>query len=380
MNIHLAFLIVMCNMLCWQGSKLLVSLFALELGTPQFYIGAIVATYALFPMLLAIYAGKLSDRLGVYIPMICGTTGVISGLLLPYLFPSIPTLFLSAAVVGASHIFYNVAMQNLVGILSTHDTRTRNYTNLTLVISIASTLGPLAAGFSIDHFGHASTYLYFAGVPLISVLILVLSRHRLKPAAVEKRTAKDKSGTSGSLLAIPPLRRILIIGAIVVTGNDLFQFYMPIYGHSVGLSASAIGVVISCFAAAAFAVRVVMPTMVKRWGEQTLMLWSVFLAAGAYLLFPLFTTAGLLAVVAFALGLSMGCSAPLALTLIHAHAPHGRSGEALGMRLTLNSFTHMAVPLLFGALGSALGVAPVFIANSMMLAGGGMLMLRPIKP
>jgi MFS family permease len=276
-------------------------------------------------------------------------------------------------------VFYNVAVQNLIGILSSSETRTRNYTNLTLVISTAGMLGPLVAGFSIDHFGYVATYLYIAGVPLISVLtVAVFARDLKRPDACE--SAAGAPAVDGkSLFAIAPLRRILIIGSIVSTGHDLFQFYMPIYGHASGLSASAIGVIMSCFSVAAFAVRVVMPYMIKRWGEQAVLMYSVFLGAVAYLLFPLFASAPLLASVAFLLGLSMGCCAPIALTLIYAYAPASRSGEALGLRLTLNNFTHMAVPLTFGALGTVLGVAPVFIANSVMLAGGGMLVLRRNK-
>jgi hypothetical protein len=65
--------------------------------------------------------------------------------------------------------------------------------------------------------------------------------------------------------------------------------------------------------------------------------------------------------------------------LIYARAPEGRSGEALGLRLTINNLMHVAVPLLFGTIGSALGVAPVFLANSLMLAGGGVLSRRGDK-
>ena len=31
---------------------------------------------------------------------------------------------------------------------------------------------------------------------------------------------------------------------MILTGIDLFQFYMPIYGHHIGLSASQIGIVL----------------------------------------------------------------------------------------------------------------------------------------
>ena len=380
MNIYLVYLIVLCNMLSYRGSKVLISLFAIELGAAQLYIGTLIAMYAVFPLLLALFAGKLTDRLGVRAPMLCGSAGVAAGLLLPFLSHSIPALYASAALIGASHVFYNVAVQNLVGTLSAGaESRTRNFSNYGLVMATASLLGPLAAGFSIDHFGHASSYLYLAGVPLMSVLILVfspaLSRLHGKKSAAEEPVADAKG-----LLANAPLRRTLITGGIVLTGSDLFQFYMPIYGHSIGLSASAIGIVLGMFAAAAFVVRLVMPAMVKRWGEDAVFLWSLSLGAATYLMFPLFESAVLLGAVAFVLGLGMGCGQPLSMMLVYGRAPKGRSGEALGLRLTINNFMHIAVPVLFGTIGSVMGVAPVFIANSLLLAGGGVLIRSPVKP
>ena len=59
--------------------------------------------------------------------------------------------------------------------------------------------------------------------------------------------------------------------------------------------------------------------------------------------------------------------------MIYGRAPEGRSGEALGLRMTINNFTHMVTPLLFGAIGTAFGVAPVFLMNAGMLAFGGIL-------
>ncbi len=379
MNINLVFLIALCNILTFRGSKVLISLFAIELGAAQFYIGTLIAMYSVFPLLLALYAGKLTDRLGVRTPMLCGSAGVAAGLSLPFLFPAIPALYASAALIGASHVFYNVAVQNLVGILSAGvEGHTRNFSNYGLVVATGGLLGPLAAGFSIDYFGHATSYLYLAMVPLMSVLILVFASKpgRLRP---EKSVEEERVADARSLLANAPLRRTLITGGIVLTGTDLFQFYMPIYGHAIGLSASAIGVVISLFAAASFVVRLVMPALVKRWGEDAVFVWSLSLGAATYMMFPLFESAVLLGAAAFALGLGMGCGQPLSMILIYGRAPQGRSGEALGLRLTINNLMHIAVPLVFGTIGSVLGVAPVFIANSLLLAGGGVLVRSPVK-
>ena len=375
MWIYVVFLIVLCNMTVFRGSKVLVSLFAIELGAPQFYIGVLIALYSLFPMMLALYAGKLSDRLGVRYPMIAGSSGLALGLSLPYFAPGLPALYASAAMIGASHVFYNVSVQNLVGALSGTAERTRNFTNYGLVMAAGGFLGPLIAGFSIDHFGHAAGYLVLAGGPLIPVLILLFARTLgkvgAKPAAEAEQSVQAKN-----LLANAPLRRTLITGAAILTGIDLFQFYMPIYGNAIGLSATTIGLILSMFAAASFVVRLVMPALVKRWSAETVLLWSLYAGCVTYLVFPLFENAVLLAVIAFALGLGMGCGQPLTMSLIYSRAPAGRSGEALGLRVSINNFMHIVVPLLFGTIGSMLGIAPVFVANALILGSGGVLIGR----
>ncbi|HEU0289724.1 MAG TPA: MFS transporter [Burkholderiales bacterium] len=371
MSIATVLLIVLFNMSSFRASKVLVSLFAIELGAPQFIIGVMIAMYSLLPALLALQVGKLTDRFGVRLPMLFGSLGMTAALLLPWLFSSMAALYASAALIGVSHMMCNVAAQNLVGSLGGAEDRTRNFSNYALVMAVGSFLGPLAGGISIDAFGHARSYLYVAAIPLVPIMILAFARE--VRAGPRVRSEEEQAVLSTSLLANPTLRRTLISSAMAVTGQDLFQFYMPIYGHSVGLSASAIGVVLGMFGVSAFFVRIWLPALVKRWGPETVFMVSLYVSALAFLLFPLFGTAVALGAIALVLGLGMGCAQPVTLMLIYSRAPEGRSGEALGMRVTINQFTHIVVPIVFGSLGSAFGVAPVFLINALILAGGGML-------
>jgi len=371
MSIATVLLIVLFNMSSFRASKVLVSLFAIELGAPQFIIGVMIAMYSLLPALLALQVGKLTDRFGVRLPMLFGSLGMTAALLLPWLFSSMAALYASAALIGVSHMMCNVAAQNLVGSLGGAEDRTRNFSNYALVMAVGSFLGPLAGGISIDAFGHARSYLYIAAIPLVPLMILAFARE--VRAGPRVRSEEEQAVLSTSLLANPTLRRTLISSAMAVTGQDLFQFYMPIYGHSVGLSASAIGVVLGMFGVSAFFVRIWLPALVKRWGPETVFMVSLYVSALAFLLFPLFGTAVALGAIALVLGLGMGCAQPVTLMLIYSRAPEGRSGEALGMRVTINQFTHIVVPIVFGSLGSAFGVAPVFLINALILAGGGML-------
>ena len=378
MTIYTVFAIVICNMSAFRASRVVISLFAIELGAPQVYIGALIATYSVFPMLTGLYAGRVSDRLGVGWPMVYGSLGISLGMLVPYLWPSLTGLYASAALIGASHVFYNVSVQNLVGYLSTPADRTRNFSNYGLVMASGSLLGPLASGVLIDHFGHAQTYLLLAAMPLITIAIIVRA-HGMKKGDVQPDSAGGGLAGARELLRDRALRRTLVASGIVLTGNDLFQFYMPIYGSSIGLSATVIGVILAVFAGASFIVRLVLPALARRYGEEVIMTWSLFLGALTYLVFPFVTSVLFLTLIAFALGLALGCSQPLSVTLTFSRAPEGRSGEALGLRMTINNFTHVAVPLVFGTVGSVLGVAPVFLANAAMLAGGGVLSRRNTK-
>ena len=373
MNIYRIFLIALCNVTCQRASRVVVSLLAIDLGAEQFVIGLLIAMYSLFPALLALYAGRLSDRLGARRPMLIGSIGLVLGLLLPAAFPVLPALFVSAALFGMSYIFYHVAVQNLLGALSTEADRTRNFNNYTMMISVGGFAGPLCAGFAIDHAGYRLTYLLLALVALVPVFTQVLTWSSFGGPRPRGGKHNERSQLAGAreLLRQAPLRRTLIGSAAVLTGTDLFQFYMPIYGHSIGLSASKIGFILSMVAAAAFIVRIGLPALVRKAGEQTLLAYSLFLGAATYLLFPFFTDVTVLTVIAFMLGLSLGCGQPLSLMMAYARSPQGRSGEVLGLRLTINNFTHIAVPLVFGSFGSMFGLAPVFWINALMLAAGG---------
>jgi MFS family permease len=374
--IYVVLTIVLLNMSAYRGSKVLVTLFAVDLGVPQFWIGALVAVYSVFPVLLGLYAGRLTDRLGVRVPMIAGTLGVTTALLVPFFFPGVPALYVSSTLIGGAWVFYNVCAQNLIGILSRREARARDYSNFGLVMAGGSFFGPMISGFSIDHFGHTQTYLYLAALPLTSALIMLALRS--VPKGLGKGKVSEEHETyAASLLGNKPLRRTLITSAIVLTGTDLFQFYMPIYGSSIGLSASAIGIILGTFAVAAFVVRVVMPTLVKRWTADTVLLWAMFIGGASYLVFPFFGHAVLLAALAFILGLGLGCSQPLTLMLIYDRAPAGRSGEALGLRLTINNLMHIFIPLFFGGIGSLFNsAAAVFLANAAIMTAGGVLSRR----
>ena len=371
MPIPLLFLVALLSMGSYRASKVLVSLLALELGATEFDVGLLIALYAVFPTLLALFAGRLADRIGVRTPMAIGTLGSAAGLSLPFLVPSLPTLYASAALTGASYVFYHVAVQQLVGLMSKNrEERTRNFSHYALVLAVAGSIGPVAAGLGIDSVGSPLTYLYTACFPLTAGLLVLLS-----PGLRGLRGTADPSSEKSvrDMLAHPGMRRVLLVSGIALAGNDLFLFFMPLYGHSISLSATEIGIILGFFSAAAFVVRLVIPSLVKSTGEVKLLTLCFLFGAATYVAFPFVHNVYALCAVAFVLGLSMGCGQPLSVMLAYSRAPEGRTGEALGMRLVVMHFTQIAVPVVFGSVSTALGVAPVFWGIAALLGGGGWL-------
>jgi MFS family permease len=268
---------------------------------------------------------------------------------------------------GLSVIFVSLATQNLVGLLSTPDTRARNFSNYTLTSSAANLIGPLLGGFSIDHSGHVNTCLYLALLTVVPITMLA-TRGRALPGGTGSH-AKAGGGVRAMLLD-PVVRKTLITGSLVNTGINLFQWYMPVYGHSIDLSASAIGIVLAMNSAAAFVVRFGLPRLIGKFGEARLLAYTFFIGAAGLALIPLFHNAVVLAAIAFLFGLGMGCGQPIVIMLMYSNSRDGRSGEALGLKFTTNQITKLVSPILFGSIASALGLLPMFWLNALMLAAG----------
>jgi MFS family permease len=351
------------------GAKVALPLHALSLGVDPLTVGVMMALWALCPMLIALYVGRLVDRVGPRVPMLAGTAGVVGALLVPYFFPGVAALYVMALVVGTAFQFFFIPAQGITGALGGPEDRARNYSLLAVGFSIASFVGPLIAGFSIDYLGYRPAYLMLAACPLLAVLLLWLKGGMLPKAAVRDKEG-GRQGSSFDLLRNSRLRDAIIASGMISIAWDLYLFYFPIYGHSIGLSASAIGIVISTFAVAVFAIRVALPGLARRMSEFQILLYAIGFAGAVFLLFPLFHDPYLLAVASFLLGLGCGVGQPMSMSLIYSLAPPGRASEGAGLRVTFNHFTHLVVPLAFGGIGTAFGFAPVFLSCSAVLMGG----------
>jgi MFS family permease len=361
----LVVLLTVFTHIAFAGARVAVSLFALSLDASPFVVGVLGALFALLPMLFAVSAGRAIDRLGLRRPMLAGAITVTIGSVLAYVWPVLGTLYFTSMLVGSGLMLFHIAVSNATGAIGAD--RPRNFAFLALGFSISGFLGPVMAGIAIDALGFASAFLLLSVFPLIAVIALATGKvplPRLPPSGhrAERRLA--------DLLRIEPLRRVLIVSGLFSMAWDMFIFAVPIYGAGLGLSASTIGALLGAFAAATFVVRLVLPVLSRRVREWQLVIAALVISCAIFTVFPLVERVAVLLSLSFILGLGLGMSQPMVMSLLYSAAPSGRAGEAVGIRTSLINFSQAAMPLLFGALGLALGIAPVFWAMALALAGG----------
>jgi predicted MFS family arabinose efflux permease len=349
------------------GSRVVVSLYAISQNARPLTIGILLSLYALLPMLLAVWAGRLIDRVGVLRPMAWAGAALVAGIALPFAWPSLDALFIAATVMGTAFMFYHVGLNHTVGRMGTAADRAINFSWFALGFSIGGFCGPLLAGFAIDALGHRFAFALLAAFPAAGLCVLYVNRRGLPAGHTAPEAASAKR--VADLLREPRLRAAFIVSGLLAMGWDLYTFAIPIYGSSVGLSASTIGIVMGSFAAATFTVRMLMPAFARRAREWTVVALALAISGTAYSMFPFFDRVPMLMALSFLLGLGLGCAQPMIMSLLYAASPAGRQGEAVGVRTTMMNASHTFLPLVFGTV-AALGMAPVFWSMSALLLSG----------
>jgi MFS family permease len=372
MTIWLTIALALFNMTGTRAARVLAVLYAIHLDASPLTIGALAAAFALFPMLLSWPAGRISDRYGPRWPLTLGALGSGCGMLLPCFVPTLPAVFVAAAMSGIGSTFYSISLQNMVGAASNADNRARNYSNYAMAISVANSAGPLIAGFGLDHSGHALAFLYVALCFLVPICIL---------AAWGGLLPRGKRSTAPPMnlretLTHPGIWPILAASSLAQSGLDIFQVYIPVYSNAHGLSASAIGIVIAMCAVGGFAARIILPTLMDRLNGERVFAYALVLGGLSFALVPFVTTVGALSGIAFFFGFGLNVSQPISLTIMYARSPEGRSGEALGVRFALDNATRLVSPIIFGMIAATAGIASLFWINAAMLTGGSFL-VRP---
>jgi len=352
-----------------SSARVALSLYALELGASASAVGLLVGSLYIFPLLISWPVGRYADRVGSRWLLLLGAVCGGGAMLIPYFVRELAALYVASTLLGISFTLYNVLLPNVVGLLSGAHERARNFSNASLVGATTLFAGPLLAGFAIDFAGPASACLYLVLLSVGAGVALVVWGGML-PGGSRR---SESTGGIRAALTDPAMARALVTSSLVQVGQDLYQFYIPVYGHGIGLSASAIGALLAAMAGASFVARFFLPWVVARFGDESVLGYSFYLSALGFALVPFLENIAALAAVSFMFGLGMGCGQPITTLQIFSRSAEGRSGEMLGLRQSVNNALRVSGPMMFGFVASAFGLPPVFWMSALLMGGGGAL-------
>jgi MFS family permease len=363
---------------CMTGMRMATPLLALREGYSAAAVGFLLALFALTQVFLSLPAGRYADRHGLKRPLALSVGAAVLGAGAAAAFPLYPVLCAAALLTGGASGAAIIALQRHVG-RSAHDkTQLRKvFSWLAIGPAVSNFLGPFAAGLLIDYAGGqaASTTGFRAAFVLLALLPLaawLLSR-TVQETPQDAAPAAAKQATAWDLFQNRGFRRLLLMNWALSSCWDVHTFVVPILGHERGLSASVIGSILGAFAIAAAAIRLLVPLLSERISEWQVVFTAMVLASLLFMLYPLMPGAWSMGACSVLLGLVLGSVQPMVMSMIHQITPPHRHGEALGLRMMAINGSSVVMPMLFGTLGTVVGVSALFWAVGVVVGGSARL-------
>jgi MFS family permease len=345
------------------GLRLAAPLQALREGYSAWSVGLLMALFAAAPVLLALHAGRLADRLGyhrpVYLAAALAGTGVALAVLSTFVAGWLHFALLCAAATftGSGANMGMLTIQRTAGLAARNGTeRMRIFSWLGIAPSFSNVVGPVAVGFMIDAQGFTAAYLMLLVLPLATVLT---ARQVPRLAAPAARSAPPGQ-TAWDLLAAPGMKRLLAINWLLSMCWDVHTFAVPILGHERGFTASTIGLVLGTFTLSVTLVRLLIPALAHRLQEAQVLRGAMLGTGVVFGLYPLAASPWLMGACAVVLGVTLGAVQPMIMSTLHQLTPDQRHGEALAFRSMAMNASSTLMPLLFGATGAVVGAAVLF--------------------
>ncbi len=361
------------------GLRMAAPLQALREGYSAWSVGLLLSLFAAAPVLSALYAGRLADRLGYHKPVYLSVALTMAGGVLAVLSTLVAgplhfvLLCVAAMAMGAGTNTGMLTIQRTAGLTARDSTdRVRIFSWLGVAPSFSNVLGPVAVGFLIDGLGFRAAY----GLLVLLPLATLVSARQVPPMALAVQVARPPGHTAWNLLREPGFKRLLVVNWLLSMCWDVHIFAVPVLGHERGFSAGTIGLILGSFTLSVTLVRLVLPLLAHRLSERVV-LRSAMLATGIiFCLYPLAPNAGLMGLCALLLGVSLGSVQPMVMSMLHRLTPKDRHGEALALRSMMMNMSSTVMPLVFGATGTLVGAALLFWVVGAGVGGGSGLVSR----
>ncbi|UFN46497.1 MFS transporter [Nocardioides okcheonensis] len=340
---------------------------AIELDVPAAWLGALGASFAVVPLVLALPSGQAADRYGERRVMVVG--GVLTlaaALTFAFAGGTVAGLLGACALLGTGHLGCMVSQQALVANRIERAGYDKAFGRYTFAASTGQAIGPglivlLGGGSTIPD--TAAIFGWTTGLSVLPLATALLLPRTAAGAAV----ATAEAGGVRDLLRRPGLVRALTISCLILAAVDISLVYLPLLGTETGISAGIVGALLALRAGASMVSRFFLGQLAERLGRGRLLTGSIVLSALTMALLPTPMPEAALAVVVVVLGLGLGVGQPLTMSWLAEATPAGLRGRAMSLRLTGNRLGQVLVPSTAGFVAAGAGAAGVLWCTALAL-------------
>ena len=348
---------------------------AVELQLSIVWLGLIAATFAIFPILIAVRVGRFIDRghdaktlwLGsvIFMLAICGFA----------LWSSPAGLLVCSTVMGMGHIMMMASQQMLCVRAAGPRSLESTFGNFMVANSIGQGLGPYVVGFVGGSSPVPPTQQLFAvgaasaGIAL--VVALMIRPSRAKPAAV----TDDAVVPVRQIFRIPGLIEVIMAGVILVSASDVVVVYVPLLGAERHIDVHDIGLLLTVRAAASMTARLFYARMVMAFGRWPLMVAGCFACAAGYAIIAMPLPLWAMHCAIALMGFSFGLASTLSITILVDMTTEGARGTTNSLRIMSNRAGQFVMPFGAGLVATVAGVGGLFLALAVAIAASAVAMV-----
>lgn len=332
--------------------QVMVPLYAVSLGLGPQWLGLLIALPGIFPVLLALQAGRMVDRGGPGRWLLIGMLGMClaPGVLL--VAPGVASLVASRMILGAFILFVSLSAQSLTAAVDNGRSHQANYGTYSTWVAVGRMIGPVLFGVTLDAFGFDTSFL---------VILIILGTGAGLAYLVFRMTGSlgDRGPTEvvGARKAVKSIidnvgfQMAVFASAGIFLALTVREAFLPVMLEELGMSATLIGTLVSIGSLTAVLIRLFMPRFVKLLGGTgRTLIWTMSAVAIGIGLLSVAKSVTAFVVLAVVVGFGTGIGFPLSIVAVATHVPPRQRGMALGLRLSASHLVETFVPALAGLL------------------------------
>ena len=343
-----------------------------ELNLDVIWYGVIPATFALFPIFLAVSVGRYIDRNHDAHAAMIGS-GMMLVSVVGLRFAESPVAILPwTALFGVGHLFLMAAHQMLCVRAAGERNRDSVFGNFLMMTGIGQGLGPFIVGW-VGGAARVPDTAFLFDIGIAIAALAFVNSLCLRPARnVAARKLDEAPMSIGKLLRIQGFVTVLTASVVTMSAQDLVVLYLPLLGVERGLGVSEVGIILTIRSIAAVVSRIGYAQMVSAIGRTPLTFISMALGGAAFVTLALPVPVLVLQIAAAVLGVGLGIATALSLTSVVELAPADVRGTALSLRITGNRIGQACMPFLGSLLAASAGASGVLAVTGFALAASGL--------